>query len=507
MKSYRVAAGIIYSVSLLLLAAASPAALAAGCVRILGNESEGQAESMDPVFQTALDNPTHLRAVYEPLAVRDNHMNLVPVLATSWESNADATQWTFHLRQGVKFHDGKDFGADDVVYTFKRLLDTKLAPGGAASLSFLDPNGIEAVDEYTVRFTTKNPVVELPLLLNGKLSLIVPNGAKTEDLKLHGVGTGPFMQDKFVPGGAVRVLKRNPNYWQPGLPKADCLEIRVISEATNRMAAIAGNEADLALLIDPATLLSLKDNPNVQLMKTTGATFIYMPMMTNVAPFDDVRVRKAMRLVVDRQAVVNTVLLGYGEVGNDNPVPPSSPDAFRHDPIPRDVETAKKLLAEAGHPNGIDIDLYTSADNPAMPLLAQVYAQMAKDAGIRVNVINAPADSYWDNIWLKKPFVVSYLAARPPGEALALNLKSTSKWNETNWHRSDFDALLAKAAATLDPKARSEVYQEAEKLVADEGGIVGPLYTEIVAVLRKGCSGYQPSVDASLYDYSNLHCD
>jgi peptide/nickel transport system substrate-binding protein len=507
MRNSHFTIGVLYSVSLLLVTAISPPAVAARCVRILGNESEGQAESMDPVFQTALDNPTHLRAVYEPLAVRDNHMKLIPVLATSWESNQDATQWTFHLRHGVKFHDGKDFGAADVVYTFKRLLDTNLAPGGAASLSFLDPGGIQAVDEYTVRFTTKKPVVELPLLLNGKLSLIVPDGAKAADLRLHGNGTGPFMQEQFVPGGAVRVLKRNSNYWQPGLPKAECLEIRVISESTSRMAAIAGGEADLALLADATTVVSLRNNPDVQILKTTGATFIYMPMMIDVAPFDDVRVRKAMKLVVDRQAVVNTVLLGFGEVGNDNPVPPSSPDAFRHDPIPRDVDTAKKLLAEAGHPNGIDIDLYTSADNPAMPLLAEVYAQMAKDAGIRVNVINAPPDSYWNDIWLKKPFVVSYAAARPPGEALPLNLKSTSKWNETKWHRSDFDNLLAKAAATLDPEARSKVYQDAEKLVADEGGIVGPLYTEILAVLRKGCAGYQPSIDATLYDYSNLHCE
>jgi peptide/nickel transport system substrate-binding protein len=462
---------------------------------------------MDPVFQTALDNPTHLRAVYEPLAVRDNEMKLIPVLATSWESNQDATQWTFHLRHGVKFHDGKAFGAADVVYTFKRLLDAKLAPGGAASLSFLDPDGIQAVDEFTVRFTTKKPVVELPLLLNGKLSLIVPDGAKTAELRLHGDGTGPFMQEQFVPGGAVRVLKRNPNYWRPGLPKAECLEIRVITESTSRMAAITAGEDDLALLVDATTAVALKNNPNVQILRTTGATFIYMPMMINVAPFNDLRVRKAMKLVVDRQGVVNTVLLGFGEVGNDNPVPPSSPDAYRHDPIPRDVETAKKLLADAGHPNGIDIDLYTSADNPAMPLLAQVYAQMAKDAGIRVNVINTPPDSYWNDIWLKKPFVVSYLAARPPGEALALNLKSTSQWNETNWHRSDYDSLLAKAAATLDPEARSRLYQEAEKLVSDEGGIVGPLYNEILSVLRKGCVGYQPSVDATLYDYSNLHCD
>jgi peptide/nickel transport system substrate-binding protein len=506
-RARRISDGLWSLAILLAITAVATPALAQKCVRILANESEGQKESMDPAFQAALGNPTHLRAVYEPLAVRDNSMKPNPVLAESWESNKEATEWTFHLRRGVKFHSGKEFGATDVVYTFKRLLDPTLAPGAAASLSFLDANGIEAVDQYTVRFKTPKPVVELPVLLNGKFSLIVPDGAKSENLRLHEDGTGPFTQQQFVPGGAVRILKKNPNYWQAGLPKAECLELRVVAEATSRMAAITSAEADLVLLSDPATLVSLQNNPNVQIVKTPGATFVYMAMWIDTPPFNDERVRKAMKLVVDRQGMVNTALLGFGALGNDNPVPLTSPDAYRSDPIPRDVGMAKKLLVEAGHPDGLSIDLYTSNDTPVMPLLAQAYAQMALDAGIKVNVINAPADSYWDDVWLKKPFVVSYLAARPPGEALALNYLSTAKWNETHWVRKDFDSLLADASATLDAGPRRALYQKAEQMLADEGGVVGPLFNEIVSVMRKGCTGYQPNIDATAYDYRNLHCE
>lgn len=259
MKPY----SLILATSMLAASALTTAGAGAAekCVRVIGFESEGEKESMDPGAQVGTDNAYHIRAIYEPLATRDNHMELTPVLAESWESNKEATVWTFHLRHGVKFHDGRDFGAEDVVYTFKRLLDPKIAPGAAAVLSFLDPDGIQAGDPYTVRFTVKNPVVELPVLIATKFSLIVPRGSKPEDLRLHGIGTGPFVQEQFSPNGTVRILRRNPNYWQSGVPKAHCLEIRIVVEPTSRTAAIISGEADLALLVDPTTLATLQMIP------------------------------------------------------------------------------------------------------------------------------------------------------------------------------------------------------------------------------------------------------
>src|SRR4051794_10877883 len=170
------------------------------CVRVLGYESEGEKQSMDPATLVGTDNAYHLRAVYEPLIDRDNASQPVPVLAQSWESNADATEWTFHLRPGVAFHDGKSFGAADVVYTYQRLLDPNISPG-YATLAFLSADGISAVDDHTVRFKVKSPVVELPLLIATKSALIVPAGAKAEELRLHEDGTGPFVQETFTING------------------------------------------------------------------------------------------------------------------------------------------------------------------------------------------------------------------------------------------------------------------------------------------------------------------
>jgi peptide/nickel transport system substrate-binding protein len=476
------------------------------CVRVLGYESDGEKQTMDPAALIGTDSVYHIRAVYEPLVDRSNTMMPIPVLAQSWESNADATEWTFHLREGVKFHDGSDFDAADVVYSYRRLLDPAVSPGGFSTLSFLDPAGITAVDKNTVRFKVKSPVVELPMLIATKYALMVPEGAKGADLRTQGNGTGPFVQKTFTTNGPVRVMQRNPHYWRAGLPKADCLEITTSLEATSRLSALLSGSIDLSLVVDPASLITLKGNPAVDLVSTPGATSLYIAVWTDTAPFDDVRVREAMKLVMDRPTILNTVLLSYGEVGGDTPIPPSSPLSLNTPPPEADIKRAKSLLSEAGHPDGIAFDLYTSDSYPGMLLLAQVYAQMAASAGIKVNVITSPAEGYWDTIWLKKPAVISYTSARPPAEALTLSLNSASEWNETHWKRADFDALVARAGQTADEQERNKLYRDAQRMVAQEGGMILPVFSSVVAGLRKGCSGYSPNVDVNRINYAELGC-
>jgi peptide/nickel transport system substrate-binding protein len=492
----------------LLAVAAVPATAADNCVRVLGYEWSGEKQSMDPSGMWSGDEGYHIFAVYNRLMDVDSNFKLVPELAESWSVSEDGKTWTFTLRQGVKFHDGSDFDASDVVYSFKRIFDPALDTGGKQVLTFLDPEGIKAVDDHTVTFTTKEPVGELPLLITNKFTNIVADGAKAADLKLKGNGTGPFMQDQFTPNAPVRVLKKNPNYWKAGLPKAECLRITVAQEPASAMAQIKAGEVDLVLNVDPVIIPALKDDPNVELLETAASNSMTLSMWVDTPPFDKVEVRQALKLVTDRQALVDTVLLGYGEVGNDNPVPLGSPFAYTGEAPKRDIAKAKELLAKAGYTdaNPLKVDIFTGDGVPGLDRMTEAYAEMAKEAGIEVTVNKVPPDSYWDDTWLKKSFLTSAWSMRPPGEGLAYPYRAISDVNETHWKRADFDDLLTKASTALTDDERTKYYKDAQKLLAEEGGVIIPMFVHQVLAVRKGCGGYEPHPQNFNLDFSTIEC-
>ena len=496
------------AVAVIGMACATPVWAAAGdeCVKILGYEWSGEKQSMDPADMHSGDDAYHTFAVYNRLVDVDDNFNVLPELATEWSVSEDGLTWTFKLRSGVKFHSGKDFSSTDVVYTFKRLLDEKTGSGARAVLEFLDPDGIKAPDATTVTFTTKKPVVQLPVLISNKFTNIVADGAKAEDLRLKGDGTGPFMQEAFTPNAPVRILRKNPNYWDAGKPKAECIRVTVAQEAVAAVTALKAGQVDLMLNVDPSVIGSLKDDPNVQLLQTGASNSMTISMWVDTPPFDNPKVREALKLAVDRQAMVDTVLLGFGQAAADNPVPVGSPASYTKEAPKQDIEKAKALLAEAGYADGLKFDLYTAEGVPGMVRMAQVYAEMAKAAGIDINVIVTPAESFWDDVWLKKPIVTSAWSMRPPGEGLAVAYTQTAKWKETHWERPDYDALLLKANTTVDEAERNKVFQQTGELLAKEGGLILPMFVHQVLALRKGCEGYQPLAQNFNLNFENLSC-
>jgi peptide/nickel transport system substrate-binding protein len=476
------------------------------CVKVLGYEWSGEQQSMDPADMHSGDDAYHTFAVYNRLVDVDDNFKVLPELATEWTVSPDGLTWTFKLRDGVKFHSGKDFTSADVVYTFKRMLDEKLGSGARAVLEFLDADGIKAPDAHTVTFTTKKPVVELPVLISNKFTNIVPDGATHEALRLHEDGTGPFMQEEFTPNAPVRILKKNPNYWDAGKPKADCLRITVAQEAVAAVSALKAGQVDLMLNVDPSVISTLKDDPSVTLLETAASNSMTVSFWVDTKPFDNPKVREALKLVVDRQAMIDTVLLGFGEAGADNPVPIGNPNSYVKEAPKQDIEKAKALLAEAGYKDGLKFDLYTAEGVPGMVRMAQVYAEQAKAAGIDINVIVTPAESFWDDVWLKQSAVTSAWSMRPPGEGLAVAYTQSAKWKETHWERPDYDALLLKANTTVDNAERQKLFQQTGELLAKEGGLVLPMFVHQVLALRKGCTGYTPRAQNFNLSFEDLTC-
>jgi len=466
------------------------------CVKVLGYEWSGEKQSMDPADMESGDDAYHIFTVYNRLVDVDDNFTVLPELATEWSVSADGLTWTFKLREGVKFHSGKEFTSADVVYTFKRMLDEKLGSGARAVLEFLDADGIKAPDAHTVTFTTKKPVVELPVLITNKFTNIVPDGAKHEDLRLHEDGTGPFMQEAFTPNAPVRIFKKNPNYWDAGKPKADCIRVTVAQEAVAAVSALKAGQVDLMLNVDPSVISTLKDDPSVTLLQTAASNSMTISFWVDTKPFDNPKVREALKLVVDRQAMIDTVLLGFGEAGADNPVPVGNPNSYVKEAPKPDIEKAKALLAEAGYKDGLKFDLYTAEGVPGMVRMAQVYAEQAKAAGIEINVIVTPAESFWDDVWLKQSAVTSAWSMRPPGEGLAVAYTQSAKWKETHWERPDYDALLLKANTTVDNAERQKLFQQTGELLAKEGGLVLP----------KGCTGYTPRAQNFNLSFEDLTC-
>ena len=414
-----------------------------------------------------------------------------PQLAKSWAVNDDATVWTLHLQEGVTFNNGKPFGADDVIWNLNHWIDPDTGSPMAARLDFLSPGGIEKVDDLTVKLHLDRPDVNLLLALYDYPSMIAPEGG-WEDFysgdPADAIGTGPFLLESFVPDERM-VLVHNPNYWQIGadgqpLPYLDRVIVTAGWDDAARLAALVGAEADI-LSPGEGIIPMLRRYPDRIDLQTYVTGFVTpLVMRTDVPPFDDVRVRRAFKLVQDRDRI-RTLVMPLGPVGYDHLVPPSdvaycpAADTGRT----HDIERARSLLAEAGYPDGIEVDLAVP-DGDFRVNLAQVYKEMAAPAGIRISINLLPRSAFWDQ-WMEWPFSISGLNGRVPATAnMNLTLRCGGEWNETHYCNPDFDALLDEADATLDVDSRRAVFCRIQTLMQEESGYLIPFWAATFGASR-----------------------
>ncbi len=423
----------------------------------------------------------------------------VPDLAVSWSSNARTTEWTFNLREGVKFHDGSDFDAGDVVDLLSRIKDPAVDSPVAAVLTIVEK--VEALDPLTVKITLSSPHADFPMLMMDYRIRMTPSGSG-DTIAKTGIGTGPFIL-KTLDAEGTTVLVANPNYWE-GPPSVDTIKIIAIPDAQARVQALLGGQIDMLRHMSAQEKILFKNNPkfNVQEIKT-GDWLAAIAFRTNVEPFTDVRVRKALRIATDRQAMINLVLgKGGGVVTCDNPV--WTGDQYRAQiDCPQQIEEAKRLLAEAGYPDGIEIDIVTSDLRSLWIDLVQVYQQQVAAAGIKVNLVKVPADGYWSDVWMKEPAVTTSWSQRPADQVFNEIYRSTASWNESAWKNSGFDQKLDQARQELDSKKRTALYHDLQEMVFEESGTFIPFHVNQVVVTSARVKGLPAMFDDGM-QYHNV---
>ena len=400
-----------------------------------------------------------------------------PDLATEWEVSADAINWTFRLRENVRFHDGSSFDAGDVVYTFDRILDPEMDSPVRSVISMV--KNVKAIDPLTVRVTLKHGYADLPLQLMDARLRIIPEGLG-DTIGQSGIGTGPFKVEKFDADG-ISTLTANPDYWE-GPPKLARIEIVGIPDAQARLTAFLSGQLDMERGIDPSLRRVLQNSDRYNVQDIPTGNWIGMVFRTDVPPYDDVRVRRAIRIAVDREDLLKLALGGGGIVSCDTPVGPN--DQYRADlDCPQDIPRARALLAKAGYPNGLDIELYISALEPSWPSMAVALQEQLAPAGIRIRVIKAATDGYWSQVWMKKDAVGTRWGERPADQALNEVFRSDAKWNESYFNDPTFDAMLDIASQELDFHKRRNLYIGAQKYLYDNSGTLIPYHiTQLVGL-------------------------
>ena len=412
--------------------------------------------------------------------------SLLGELAESWEASGDAITWTFKLRQGVEFHNGKSLDANDVVATFNhhRGEDTKSAAKG-----IVEPiEDVRADGSDTVVFQLKGGNADFPFLVSDYHLTICPaKDDGTMDWE-SGVGTGGYVLESFE-AGVNTIVKRNPNYWKEGRAFFDSIENLFIADAAARTNAVKTGEIHAMSNLDLKTLHLLEKDEGLNVFPVTGNKHATLPMLTDVAPFDNKDVRLALKYAINREEILRKIIRGQGEVGNDSPVGPANIYRATPEELPQrqyDPDKAKFHLKQAGMDSlSVEIHLADTAFEGAIDS-GLLYSESAKAAGIDIKVVREPDDGYWSNVWLVKPWCASYWGGRPTEDWVFSQIYSSgADWNEARWENERFNQLLVEARGELDTGKRRELYVEMQRIVSKDGGSVIPIFMAYTHAVSK----------------------
>lgn len=403
---------------------------------------------------------------------------LVPELAESWEASADAATWTFTLRENVAFHSGHIMTAQDVIASinYHRGEDAT-----SAAAPIVAPITDITADGMTVIFTLESGNADFPFVVSDYHLPILPSDADGAIDPATTDGCGPYVLND-IEFGVSASYTRHDGYWKTDRAHFDAIEQIVIHDDAARQNALISGEVDYIDTADLNTVHLLERAPGIEILSVAGTQHYGLPMDTRAEPFANNDVRMALKFAINRQQLVDTILNGYGEVGNDHPI--GSGQQFFNADLEQhayDPDRAQFHLRAAGM-ESLDVEIHLADAAFAGALDAGVlFAESAAAAGINLTVVREPDDGYWSNVWMQKPFAGTYWSGRPTEDLMFSTAYSEgAAWNETYWSHERFNELLNTARSELDQDLRREMYYEMQDICSNQGGALIPMFASYV---------------------------
>lgn len=454
---------------------------------LLGLDGSSSTDSLDPLTYVVTWQYTLGYQWANGLVELTEDGSVIPELAESWESNSSATRWVFKLRKDVYFHNGKEFTAEDVLYSLN--LHRGDQSSSPAKPFFDEVEDIRATGKHEFELILSAPNADAPYIFADYHILMMPADG---DLR-SGIGTGGYIIESFQPG-VKATATRNPNYWKEGCAFVDSIETIGINDVSARMNALQSGGVHYINRVDPKVAPLLQRDERLQLVDVPSAGFYNFSMRVDVPPFDDVNVRLALKYAIDRKKLISLVLGGFGVEGNDHPISPLD-RFYTHDLPQREYDPDKaRFHYEKSDRSGIIELKISEATFPGAIDAATLFQADAAAAGIDIRVDRVPSDGYWSDTWLQAPFYGSYWAGRPTADLiLNLSLHSIAEWNESRWQSEAFDKLLLEARGELDFDKRKAMYHDLQRMVSDEAGVILPVFNNYLFGSAGNVAGLRPT--------------
>jgi peptide/nickel transport system substrate-binding protein len=472
---------------------ASATTAAAGAIRKggtlrLGYVGGGTAETLNPNLGVTPIDQCRIQQLYDPLTILNADLTTSPGLALDWTPNKDATVWEVKLRPGVTFHNGKTLTSQDVIYSIQ--LMSKMTSAALPFVSSIKLNELKAVNSTTLRIPLQFPDASLQNNFIYYNTWIVQDGEKDFT---HPVGTGPFKLESFTPG-QQSLFSKNANYWMTGHPYVDALKVVSISDDTARLNALLSGQIDAMAQLPYAQAKAHQATGDIVVLVAQAPQALVFYFDVTKPPFNDNRVRTAMKLIANRPQLVSDAISGFGTIGNDL-VGKGLP--FYDNSLPQrvqDIAQAKSLLKAAGQEN-LRALLKTSKIIPGFVESATLYAQQATAAGVTIQLQQVPPDSYFNPSlqYLKLLFGESQWPVFSLKFFYLQALAANAPYNETHWNNPSWNSLLFKAIGELDPTKAQSYWDQVQQIQYQQGGYMCWTNADYVDGLSKKVQGLKGS--------------